>query len=196
MNHARPLPTPKTLQAGHYIFWQQRTYQVMALDPDNALLLRVQPLAEGPEITLSLTDLLAISRASKSPPLFAPTLEALHQQIEEHYSTLSGTITHDLPVSCVIKAHSVTNVVEMVRRLVSEDERRARARGEAISHQQAIRRALISVNKTTIQMQVKGTSQDIKLQAGLTTYYKYERLYETFQGDEAQIVASLPTEVC
>src|SRR6266496_845967 len=190
MNRARSLPPPNTLQPGHYIFWQQCTYQVMALDPDNALLLRVQPLAEGSETTLSLTDLLAIKSTSPSAPLFAPTLEALHQQIEERYGRTPGTTTHDLPVSYVIKARIVTSVVEMVRRLVSEDERRAKARSEAISHQQAIRRALISVNKTTIRMQVTGTSQDIKLQAGLTTYYKYERLYETFHGDEAQIAAS------
>jgi putative transposase len=117
-------------------------------------------------------------------------LEALHQQIEEHYGKISGTITDDLPMSYVIKARIVTSIVEMTRRLVESDERRAKTRGEAVSHQQAIRRALISVNKTTIQVQVKGTSQDIKLQAGLTTYYKYERLYETFQGDEAQIAAS------
>ncbi|GHO71698.1 hypothetical protein KSC_105900 [Ktedonobacter sp. SOSP1-52] len=93
-------------------------------------------------------------------------------------------------MSYVIKARLVTSVVEMTRRLVASDERRAKTRGEASSHQQAIRRALISVNKTTIQMQVKKTSQNIKLQAGLTTYYKYERLYEAFHGDEAQIAAS------
>jgi len=48
MNRARPLPPPNTLQPGHYIFWQQRTYQVTALDPGNALLLHVQPEASGP----------------------------------------------------------------------------------------------------------------------------------------------------
>jgi len=190
MKRARPLPAPNTLQAGHYMFWQQRTYQVTALDSDNALLLHVHPFPEGPGTILSLLDLLAIPRSSPSAPLFAPMLEALHQQIEERYGLVLGTTPHDLPESYVIKARIVTSVVEMVRSLVSEDERRANARGEAISHQQAIRRALICVNKTTIRMQVKGTSQDIKLQAGLTTYYKYERLYETSHGDEAQIAAS------
>jgi hypothetical protein len=190
MKRTRPLRTPNTLQPGHYIFWQQRTYQVTALDSDNALLLHVQPLVEGPEITLSLLDLLALPRTNPSAPLFAPTLEALHRQIEEQYGHALGATTDDLPESYVIKARIVINVVEMVRRLVSEDERRATMHGEAIFHQQAIRRALESVNKTTIRMQIKGTNQDIKLQAGLTTYYKYERLYATFHGDEAQIAAS------
>jgi hypothetical protein len=190
MRHAHPFPVPNTLQPSHYIFWQQRTYQIIALDSGNALLLHVQSLTEGQETTLSLLDLLAIPRTSPSAPLFAPTLEALHQQIEERYGRASGTTTHDLPENYVIKARIVTSVVEMVRKLVSADQRRAKARGEAISHKQAIRRALLSVNKTTIQMQVKGTNRDIKLQAGLTTYYKYERLYETTHGDEAQIAAS------
>jgi hypothetical protein len=190
MKRARPLPAPNTLQPGHYIFWQQRTYQVIALDSDNTLLLHVQPLPEGPGTTLSLTDLLAIPRTNQSAPLFAPTLEALHQQIEERYGLAPGTTTHDLPDSYVIKAHIVTSVVETVRKLVSVDEQRAKMRGEAIAHQQAIRRALLTVNKTTIRMEVRGTSQDIKLHAGLTSYYKYERLYDTYQGDEAQIAAS------
>ncbi|HCJ35854.1 MAG TPA: hypothetical protein DHV65_16360, partial [Ktedonobacter sp.] len=101
-----------------------------------------------------------------------------------------GTTTHDLPNSFVIKARIITSVVEMVRRLVSEDERRAKARKEPISHYQAICRALLTVNKTIIRMEVKGTSQEIKLHAGPTSYYKYERLYDTYHGDEAQIAAS------
>ncbi len=190
MKQARPLSAPNTLQPDHYIFWQQRIYQVISLDPDNALLLHVRPFPEGPATTLSLPGLLAISRTSPSAPLFAPTLEALYQQIEERYGLMLGTTTHDLPDSYVIKARIVTSVVEMVRKLVSVDEQRAQMRGEAIAHQQAIRRALLAVNKTVIRMELRGTSQDIKLHAGLTSYYKYERLYDTSQGDEAQIAAS------
>ncbi len=110
MKRTRHPPAPNTLQPGHYIFWQQRTYQVMALDPDNALLLHVQPLSEGPGTTLSLLDLLAMPRTSPSAPLFAPTLEALHQQIEERYGHAPGTMTHDLPDSYVIKVVIALNV--------------------------------------------------------------------------------------
>ncbi len=119
MKRARRILAPNPLQPGHYIFWQQRTYQVIASDPDNALLLRVQPLEDAPGTTLSLTDLLAIPRTSLSAPLFAPTPEALHQQIEEQYGLVQGTTTHDLPDSYVIRARIVISVVEMVRKLVS-----------------------------------------------------------------------------
>src|SRR5260221_3601187 len=190
MKHARSLPAPNTIQPGHYLFWQHCTYQVVAIDPNDALLLHVQPLPEGPGTQLSSLDLLAIPRDNPSAPLFAPTLKVLHQQIEEQYGNAPGAMTHDLPDSFVIKARITTNVVEMVRRLVSEDERRAKMRGEALSRKQAIRRALLAVNKTAICMEIRGTSQDIQLRAGLTSYYKYERLYDTYQGDEAQIAAS------
>lgn len=190
MKRARPQPAPKALQPGHYLFWQQRTYQVLALDPDNALLLHVQPLTEGSGTTLSLLDLLAVPRTSPFAPLFAPTLQALHQQIEEQYGSSLGTTTHDLPDSFVIKARIVTTVVEMVRRLVSEEERRAQASGEPMAHKQAIRRALSTMKKTTIRMEVRGTSQEIQIHASLTSYYKYERLYTLYHGDEAQIAAS------
>ena len=155
----RPLPAPNTLQPGHYIFWQQRTYQVVARVPDNALLLHAQPYPEGPQTTLSLLDLLATPRTSPLAPLFAPTVESLQQQIEERYGHMLGTITHDLPDSYVIKARIVTSVVETVRRLVESDEQRAKAHGEKMSREQAIRRALLVVNKTTIRMQVRGTTQ-------------------------------------
>lgn len=152
MKHAHHLSAPNTLQPGHYLFWQHCTYQVVALDPDNALLLHVQPFPEGPGTELSLLDLLAIPRTSPAAPLFAPTLKALHQQIEEQYGNALGATTHDLPNSFVLKARIITNVVEMVRRLVSEGEQRAKGRGEGISRKQAICRALLAVNKTTIRI--------------------------------------------
>ena len=190
MKRGRISLAPNAVQKGSYIFWQQRTYRVTALDPDNALQLHVELLAEGQGMTLSLLDLLAIARTSPSAPLFASTLEALHQQIEERYGHAPGTMTHDLPDSYVIKARLVTSVVETIRKLVSEDERRAKARGESLSREQAIRRALSTVNKTTIRMEVKGTTQTIRLHAGLTSYYKYADLYDSYCGDEAQIAAS------
>jgi Mu transposase, C-terminal len=190
MKRTHHLPAPHTLQPGHCIFWQQHTYRVTDLDPENAFVLQVEHLPEGRSTTLSLLDLLAVPRTSPSAPLFASTLEALHEQIEERYGLAQGTSTHDLPISYVIKARIVTTVVETVRRLVAEDERRANVRGEAISRKQAIRRALSSVNRTTIRMEVRGTPQEIRLHAGLTSYYKYVDLYETYHGDEAHIAAS------
>lgn len=190
MKRRHKTPSPNTLQPGYYIFWQQRTYRVIALDPDNALLLHVQPIPEAPRTTLSLIDLLATPQVGVSVPLFAPTLHALHEQLEELYGITSAATTHDLPDNYVIKARIIITVVETVRRLIAEDTRRAALRGEKVLRVQAIRRALETVNKTTIQVQVKGISQQRRLQVSCPTYYKYVNLYDTYHGNEAAIAAS------
>ena len=159
MKRKHTAPVPNTVQPGSYIFWQQRAYRVVALDPDNALLLHVEPIPEAPRTTLSLLDLLATPGKGKAPPLFAPTLEALYEQVEELYSITSPVSTHDLPDSYILKARIIISVVEAVRRLTSKDEQRAAMHGESLSRTQAIRRALQTVNKTTIQVQLKGGIQ-------------------------------------
>ena len=190
MKRRRMAPAPNTLQPGHYIFWQQRTYRVIALDPDNALLLHVEPIPEAPRTTLSLLDLLATPQAGASAPLFAPTLEALHKQIEELYGITSTVFTHDVPDNYVIKARIIITVVETVRRLISEETQHAALRGETVLRTQAIGRALETVNKTTIQVQVKGTRSAHRLQTSRAAYYKYVNLYDTYHGNEAAIAAS------
>lgn len=186
---SRP-PSPNTLQPGYYIFWQQRTYRVIALDPDNALLLHVEPIPDAPRTMLSLIDLLATPRAGESVPLFAPTLQALHGQLEEQYGMTSKVTPYDLPDNYVIKARMVITVVETVRRLIAEDARRAALRGEKVLRVHAIRRALETVNQTTIEVQVKGQSEVRRLQVCCATYYNYVNLYETYQGNESAIAAS------
>ena len=190
MKRRRITPAPNTLQPGHYIFWQQRTYRVIALDPDNALLLHVEPIPEAPRTTLSLLDLLTTPQKSASAPIFAPTLEALHEQLEDMYGIMSPATTHDLPDNYIIKARIIITVVETVRQLVAESERRATLRGEPISRTQAIGRALAMVNTITIQVQVKGIIQDHKLHASRAVYYKYVKLYDTYHGNEAAIAVS------
>jgi len=164
--------------------------QVKALDPENALVIHVEPIAEGPQRMLSLLDLLATPSTSPTAPLFAPTLEVLHEQIEERFGLGPGAITQDLPDNFVIKARVITTIVEKVNTLVAEDERRANLRGEAIAHKQALRRALSIIKTTTLRIELHGAIKEIPLHAGLSSYYKYHTIYETYYGDEAQIAAS------
>ena len=190
MKRRRTSLAPNTVQPGYHIFWQQRTYRVIALDPDNALVLHVEPIPEAPRTTLSLLDLLAIPPSEASAPLFAPTLEALHEQIEEVYGITSTVCTHDVPDNYVIKARIIITVVETVRRLISEEMRQAALRGETVLRTQAIGRALATVNKTTIHLPLKGIIQQHQLHASRAVYYKYVKLYDTYHGNEAAIAAS------
>src|SRR5712692_8630397 len=190
MKRRRMAPAPNTLQSGHYIFWHQRTYRVIALDPDNALWLHVEPIPEAPRTMLSLLDLCASPQAGASAPRFAPDLEAVHEQIEELYGITSTVFTHDVPDNYVIKARIIITVVETVRRMISEETRQAALRGETVLRTQAIGRALATVNKTPIHLQVKGSIQQHQLHASRAVYYKYVKLYDTYHGNEAAIAAS------
>jgi hypothetical protein len=181
---------PNTLQPGYYIFWQQRTYRVIAIDPENALLLHVEPVPEAPRTVLSLLDLLATPSKGEDAPLFAATLQALHSLVEERYAFTSSSITDDLPDNYLIKARTITTIVETVRLLVCQEEQRAAISGQRVSHTQATLRALETVNKTTIQMQVKGKVHEYRVHVGRSAYYKYLNLYNTYQGNEAAIAAS------
>ncbi len=186
-----PTPAaPNTLQPGYYIFWRHRTYRVIALDPANALLLQVEPIPAAPNMTLSLLDLLATPQKGTDPPLFAPTLELLHEQVEDRYALRSTATTDDLPDNYLIKARIITTVVETVGRLLAEEERRAALRGEPLGRTQALHRALGTVNATTIQVQVNGITDVRRLHASRAVYYKYRRLYDTYQGHEAAIATS------
>jgi hypothetical protein len=187
--HATPV-APNTLQPGYYIFWRHCTYRVIALDPANALLLRVEPIPAAPHTTLSLLDLLATPQKGSDPPLFAPTLELLHQQVEDRYALRSSATTADLPDNYLIKARVITTVVETVGQLLAEEERRAALRGESLGRTQALHRALGTVTATTIQVQVNGITYQRRLHASRAVYYKYRRLYDTYQGDEAAIATS------
>jgi hypothetical protein len=190
MNH-HPMPSaPSTLQPGYYIFWRHRTYRVIALDPENALLLHVEPIPQAPSTTLSLLDLLATPHKGSDPPLFAPTLEILREHVEDRYAIRSSATTDNLPDNYLIKARIITTVVETVGRLLSEEERRAALHGESLGRTQALHRALVTVNKTTIQVQVNGITYRRRLHASRAVYYKYRRLYDTYQGNEAAIAGS------
>src|SRR5256886_4730031 len=183
---------PNTLQPGYYIFWRHRTYRVIALDPANALLLQVEPIPAAPNMTLSLLDLLATPQKGTDPPLFAPTLELLHEQVEDRYALRSTATTDDLPDNYLIKPRIITTVVETAARLLAEQERRAALRGEPLGRTQALHRALGTVNATTIQVQVNGITSERRLHASRAVYYKYRRLHDTYQGHEAAIATSFP----
>jgi hypothetical protein len=181
---------PKSLQPGHYLSWQQRIYRVTALDPQQPLVIHAETIPGGERVQLALTTLFAAPQTPQDTPLFATSLEALDAQLAQRTVPLSEAGTDELPASFLVKAQIIVQTVEMVSRLVQEDERRARGRREAWSRTQAVRRALATCEGAVIQVQVKDTSSEHILHPTFSTYYKYERLYRTYGGDCTRIAAS------
>jgi hypothetical protein len=181
---------PKSLQPGHYLSWQQRIYRVTALDPQQPLVIHAETIPGGERVQLALTTLFAAPQTPQDTPLFATSLEALDAQLAQRTVPLSEAGTDELPASFLVKAQIIVQTVEMVSRLVQEDERRARGRREAWSRTQAVRRALATCEGAVIQVQVKDTSSEHILHPSFSTYYKYERLYRTYGGGCTRIAAS------
>jgi len=181
---------PKTLQTGDYFFWKHQIYQITALDPETALLIHVEVIATGEQTQLALTHLFATPQTEEDAPLFASSLDDLHALMETHTHLLPEACPDGLPATYVLKAQIIVQVVEMVTRLVQEDERRAQARKEAWSRTLSVQRALASCNGTTVRIQIQDITQEHILHVGLSTYYKYERLYRSYAGDISRIAAS------
>jgi hypothetical protein len=181
---------PKSLQPGHYLSWQQRIYRVTALDPQQPLVIHAETIPGGERVQLALTTLFAAPQTPQDTPLFATSLEALDAQLAQRTVPLSEAGTDELPASFLVKAQIIVQTVEMVSRLVQEDERGARGRREAWSRTQAVRRALATCEGAVIQVQVKDTSSEHILHPSFSTYYKYERLYRTYGGGCTRIAAS------
>jgi len=193
MNRQQKAPSPgmpKSLQPGHYLFWQQRIYRVAALDPEQTLVIHVETIPTGERAQLALTALFAMPQTQQETPMFATSLEALYAQLGARTVPQPEADPTELPVSFVIKAQIIVQTVDIVSRLVQEDERRARGSREAWSHTQAVRRALATCDGTAIRVQVKDTSYEHILHPTFSTYYKYERLYRTYGGDRTRIAAS------
>ncbi len=181
------------LRPGQYLYWQRQIYHIVALHHESALQVLAETIPEAERVPISLLDLFAQPTADAETVLVASSLEALTRQIEERYASLAepgAVLAHDLPGNFVMKAQLITRIVETVKRLISEEEQRAQARGEPFSQTQALRRALATCNGSQIAVQVNGQDKEHIIHVGLTTYYKYERLYTLYQGDEAQIAAS------
>ncbi|OLD84140.1 MAG: hypothetical protein AUF64_02715 [Chloroflexi bacterium 13_1_20CM_54_36] len=181
---------PKSLQPGHYLSWQQRIYRVTALDPQQPLVIHVETIPGGERVQLALTTLFAAPQTGQDTPLFATSLEALDAQLAQRAVPLSEADPDELPASFLVKAQIIVQTVDMVSRLVQEDERRARGRREAWSRTQAVRRALATCEGAVIRVQMKDTSSEHILHPTFSTYYKYERLYRTCGGDCTRIAAS------
>ena len=186
-------PPSHRLRPGEYLYWQRQIYRIVELHYETALQVLAETIPEATRVPLSLLDLFSQSGEQKETLLVASSLEALTKQMEERYaaSTEKGAVlAHDIADAFILKARLITFIVESVQRLVSEEERRAQALHEPFSQTQAVLRALAACNGSRIQMPLHDQKVEQIIHVGLTSYYKYLRLYTLYQGDEAQIAAS------
>lgn len=187
---AEPLSSHHLLP-GYYLYWRRQVYRIITVAHETALQILAETIPEAVQVPISLLDLFAPEEGQ--PLLVASSLLTLTRQIEER--SLSRTeeasvLAQDLPENFVVKARLITYLVESIGPLVELEKQRAMDQQEPFSQTLALRRALAKLAGTRISVGVNGHCREHIIHVGLTTYYKYERLYTLYQGDEAKIAAS------
>jgi hypothetical protein len=119
--------------------------------------------------------LLCEGQEGEAVPLFAPTLKQLQQAIEAHYVPPAPISATGLPDNLLHKAKQMVTTVETVERLVQAQTRLALGQGTKIKATTAIKQACAQLEDPI----------------GLTSYYKYRRLYRQHDGDPIRLAAAL-----
>lgn len=179
---ARQSPKPKYIDPGlkpnTFFYWRQRIYQIeqpadIAPDP---LLVWGRDMETAELIPIKTEALLLFQdKADETGPLFAPTLKQLQQKIEAQYSPPAPVSATGLPDNLMNKANQIVTSVTTIERLVGAKERLALAQGKKLNYTVALEAACAQL-ETPI---------------GLTSYYKYRRLYRIHNGDPVRIAAGL-----
>lgn len=161
----------RLLKPGHFLFWQERRYRLLAGDPADPLTIHIEDIVTLEQGTIRIEELLLPVEGAASEPVFAPTLEALQQELERRHPLPDPIQADSLPDHLADKADRIISVVETVDRLVA-----AEATGQPkFQREKALRRAC----------------RQLAQPVSLATYYNYRRLYQRWQGDRNGIAAAL-----
>lgn len=163
-------PLTAQLRPGWHMAWQDQVYQIVSFDA-NRLQVQAQESATGDIRVFALDELLLNGDA---PPQFAPTVQALTDPLARAVPR-SELVGMGLPEALLQRAEALVAIVEAVEQHVAEEEQRALRQGEPFRRTTALQRAV--------------TRLDPPL--ALSTFYKYRRLYQTYQGSRTQLAAGL-----
>jgi hypothetical protein len=162
----------RSLRPGWFIYWQSQVYRILSYDKSDPNTIVAQNVAAGETAILTLLEILR-PESDQLEPLFASTQEALYMEIERRCPPPESATAIGLPDYAVRTADRIIATLEQVDKVLSEAERMATLRGEEFKRTDQIKRAC----------------EICKI--GLTSYYKYRKVYRRYGGNRAQIAASL-----
>lgn len=162
------------LKPGGFIAWRERVYQIeppagAGVDP---LLIWVRDTETLELLPLKMEELLLVEG---QPPLFAQTLLQLKEEMKVHYMPATSPPATGLPDNLLRRAAQIVSTIETVERLLVSKERLAQAQNQNLDY------------TTTLEQLLGQLAEPI----GLTSYYKYRRLYRQNEGDRVRIAAAL-----
>jgi len=165
----------RQIQPGHFLYWQDQHFRVLAGDLSEPLLIHVENIVTLEQHIIRVEELLLPQDNGPTEPIFAPTLEALQAEIDRRYPPTNPINATGLPAQLLHRADTIVAVVETVDKLVAAEEGRALLRQEKFQRTPAIRRACAQLAEPVSP----------------ATYYNYRRLYREWDGDRGRIAAAL-----
>jgi hypothetical protein len=164
----------KCLRPGWHIYWQRQAYNITSCDHEK-MLVNVENVVTSEPGTLRIQEILRAFDHTQSAPLFAPTLEGLHEEIGQRYPIPASAPDSGLPKNLLQRADKIIRTVEQVRRSIPRLEQSFKERGKKYTHTDVLRQA----------------SANLDDPVGLTTLYDYEKKYDEYQGNRERIAGSL-----
>jgi transposase InsO family protein len=172
--------SPKTsyieacLKPGGFIYWLERTYQIeqpaeVEVDP---LLIWVRDTETMDLCPIKMEELLLVEG---NPPLFAPTLLQLKEDIKVQWMPASSPPATGLPDHLLRRASQIVSTIETMDRLLASQERLALDQNRKFDYTATLKKLL----------------EHLAEPLGLTNYYKYRRLYRQNEGNPVRIAAAL-----
>jgi len=168
------------LRPGHFLFWKGNRYQVLPNEDEDALLLCLEDVTTGTRETVRVEVLFGIVEDERALPLFAPTLNALQQEIEARFPLPEPALAAALPDHLLRQATHIISVVETVAKAIAAAQANVRAAG-AYTTKDPFRRTPA----------LREACARLPEPVHLSTYYRYRQLYLKYGGDLGQLASAL-----
>jgi transposase InsO family protein len=158
------------LQPSMFLYWRNQIYRLIAIDW-HSLHIQGESLENGTIQSIEMTILWADTDGTT--PLFADTVSNLQSLIIKFQSQQTPTSSMGVSETLLSRATIIIELVETIRLELDEAQMQARIQGKTFAYTSALKNILK------------------KHPIGLTTYYKYRKLYDEHHGDRASIATSL-----
>jgi len=174
----------KRLKPGWYMHWRHQTYRIVLPEKNDPLTLSAENTTTSEVRPFSFTELWR-SDSDDDGPIFAPTLEQLHREIDMLHPIPDIAPTAGIPAENMTKADYILSVVEQVKKLVPV------ARAQLEKERKEKKQAGEPTRKATNTDVLRAACAMLKPKPiKLSTFYKYHDRITKHHGDRSAIAAS------
>lgn len=172
---ARTHRTVKTIEEDlkpeQFMRWQNQTYRIISRQ---LIFVEVEDISTpGTATQLRIDELYRPESRGGSPPIFAPTLDKLLDEIDILYPISKSNAETTLPQWAINKAKTIVTKAKQTEREIDKVKRDALKEGKTLARTELVNAACQNLN------------------FGRSTYYKYEDLIRRYNGNQAAIAESL-----